>query len=349
MPDIAIGGTALLRDARKDGGRVAERGLVADARTAATYALRTKDGNVKLILSRKGFDSSFGGHPSPILPDGRMVSLPIPSEPSEKRGEPPDPQTLGGLHVDEINLGQLAADLTDGEVNGSTHVHRDPDIDGGLVSRPPNWRPALGQTGASQTHLHRQGVGPGDIFLFYGWFRRVEVVGGRHRYKRGEGGEDVHVIFGWLQVEEIWPNLPTRRDELLATHPEQADHPHIATPVRYSNRRNTLYVAAQHVSLPGQADAGIPGAGVFRTYSTSLRLTKPERSRRQWQLPTWMWPSEGKTPLSFHPHNPSKPAWSQHEDHVELKSAAPGQEFVLDCEQYPESVPWIAGLLGHAR
>ncbi|MFC1955807.1 hypothetical protein ACFLWZ_04680 [Chloroflexota bacterium] len=34
---------------------------------------------MKVILSRKGFDSSYGGYPSPILPDGRLISLPIPS------------------------------------------------------------------------------------------------------------------------------------------------------------------------------------------------------------------------------------------------------------------------------
>ena len=33
---------------------------------------------MKVILSRKGFDSAFGGYPSPILPSGEMVSLPIP-------------------------------------------------------------------------------------------------------------------------------------------------------------------------------------------------------------------------------------------------------------------------------
>ena len=34
---------------------------------------------MKVILSRKGFDSQYGGYPSPVLPDGRMISLPIPS------------------------------------------------------------------------------------------------------------------------------------------------------------------------------------------------------------------------------------------------------------------------------
>lgn len=35
---------------------------------------------MKVILSRKGFDSANGGIPSPILPDGTLLSLPIPSE-----------------------------------------------------------------------------------------------------------------------------------------------------------------------------------------------------------------------------------------------------------------------------
>ncbi|NCB03524.1 MAG: hypothetical protein EOM67_15440 [Spirochaetia bacterium] len=33
---------------------------------------------MKVILSRKGFDSKYGGRPSPILPDGTLLSLPIP-------------------------------------------------------------------------------------------------------------------------------------------------------------------------------------------------------------------------------------------------------------------------------
>jgi hypothetical protein len=37
----------------------------------------------KVILSRKGFDSSCGGYPSPILPDGTMISLPIPAGDNE--------------------------------------------------------------------------------------------------------------------------------------------------------------------------------------------------------------------------------------------------------------------------
>ena len=34
----------------------------------------------------------------------------------------------------------------------------------------------------------------------------------------------------------------------------------------------------------------------------------------------------------------------KHEDHVILKSAAPGQEFVLDSKYYPELDKWIKDL-----
>ena len=34
---------------------------------------------MKVILSRKGFDSGSGGYPSIILPNNEMITLPIPS------------------------------------------------------------------------------------------------------------------------------------------------------------------------------------------------------------------------------------------------------------------------------
>ena len=34
---------------------------------------------MKIILSRKGFDSQNGKTPSPIMPNGDLISMPIPS------------------------------------------------------------------------------------------------------------------------------------------------------------------------------------------------------------------------------------------------------------------------------
>lgn len=38
-----------------------------------------KSKRMKTILSRKGFDSKYGGGSSPILPEGEMLSMPIPA------------------------------------------------------------------------------------------------------------------------------------------------------------------------------------------------------------------------------------------------------------------------------
>ena len=59
---------------------------------------------MKLIFSRKGFDSSLGKVPSPILPDGRMIHIPIPSSTSNIMYK--------DLSFDELNLGDLVYDLT---------------------------------------------------------------------------------------------------------------------------------------------------------------------------------------------------------------------------------------------
>lgn len=49
---------------------------------------------MKVIFSRKGFDSGYGGMPSPVLPDGTMLSMPIPSK--------------GDLvHYDDLTYGEL--------------------------------------------------------------------------------------------------------------------------------------------------------------------------------------------------------------------------------------------------
>ena len=38
---------------------------------------------MRVILSRKGLDSGFGGLPSPVLPNGRILTIPIPGDPDE--------------------------------------------------------------------------------------------------------------------------------------------------------------------------------------------------------------------------------------------------------------------------
>lgn len=114
---------------------------------------------MKIVFSRKGFDSQYGGVASPILPDGGITSFPIPS----RYGRP-----VGDLSFRGKPLTTLLNDLA----GGVGTVHLDPDLQADCVSRRSGWRPSFGQVGNAQSHLENQGVEVGDVFLFFGWFRR---------------------------------------------------------------------------------------------------------------------------------------------------------------------------------
>src|SRR5579863_6503541 len=135
---------------------------------------------MKIILSRKGFDSGIGKVPSPILPSGQLCSLPIPETVSSENA----PRYRDILY-DGQPLGKLVSDLTRGNISPDTPAHLDPDINSASVPRLPGWRGVFGQAGAAERHLQNQGVEAGDVFLFYGWFRRVERSGGTYRFVQG--------------------------------------------------------------------------------------------------------------------------------------------------------------------
>ena len=271
---------------------------------------------MKLILSRKGFDSSFGGCPSPIFEDGSFLSLPIPDKKSETHFS-----DIGGTR----SIGQLVENLSP-RLQPSDGVHLDPDLRMDSRPRKPGWRPLFGQADAAQRHLYKQGIARGDIFLFFGWFRRVEQRDGRFRYKRG--APDLHMMFGWLKVGEI---LRMSDDKDLSIPEWAKDHPHVTNKAL---KENTIYVAAG-------TDSGYE-AGTFRSAVEQLILTRENSSRSRWRLPTWFYPSKEKSELSYH-SNPAR--WKQGQHYVELQSVGRGQEFVLDTKDYPEAVDWVNDLI----
>ncbi|MEZ4865105.1 MAG: hypothetical protein R3C14_27565 [Caldilineaceae bacterium] len=282
---------------------------------------------MKVILSRKGFDASAGGVASPIFPDGRIVSLPI-----------PDPN--GTVRYDELTwesvaLGPLVESLTRGRISRGATAHLDPDIYTTLYPHRPDWRPLFGQDGAAQSHLVNQGVAEGDLFLFFGWFRQVEANGDGYRFVRN--APDQHLLYGWLQVGEVWSG-----GEWWQTAPSWARyHPHCRAGYTV---RNTLYCAAPQLTLPG-AHLLLGGAGVFTHYHGQRVLTAPGRKRAEWRLPRWFYPHNGRPPLSYHS---DRTRWTLADDFVHLRSAHRGQEFVLDTTAYPEALPWLSDLLQHS-
>lgn len=191
---------------------------------------------MRVIFSRKGFDSAAGGAPSPIIED-TPISLPIPTE---RRSE--TTYRLAGL-------GQIVEEMTKGHISADSLCHEDPMFSNG------RW--AFGQTGAAQTHLERNGVDVGDVFLFFGLFASRD---GRHRH---------HRIFGYMEVDEV-RRLGSRPRATANPEGFLRRHPHT---IGEWNENNTLYL----------------GSGAkAKTAPPLLRLSKPDAAVSVWTVPPWL-------------------------------------------------------------
>ena len=280
---------------------------------------------MKLIFSRKGFDSAAGRVANPIFPDGRLCYLPIPGGSERIK--------YGQVTWDGLNLGDIVEDVTDGVLDPRSPVHLDPDINPSAIKRRPGWRGLFGQCNAAQTHLANSGVSEGDLFLFFGWFREVCPQEDRVVYARN--APDLHVLFGWMQVDSV-----RRVDDIASNEmPWARYHPHFG---RTPNELNTIYVAKKKLEVRGLRRS-LPGAGVFATFDERLQLTAPDSSRSRWKLPQWFYPAGNRPPLSYHR---KLHQWQRGKDCVYLNTVGRGQEFVLDCDHYPEAFGWVRTIFG---
>jgi len=278
---------------------------------------------MKIILSRKGFDSSAGGVASPITPDGRLISLPIPDTQSAVQ--------YRHLKGQRPAVATWVEQLSRSKVRARQGVHLDPDLDKNQLSRSASWQAAFGQAGAALGHLDKQGVTEGDLFLFFGWFRRVEKHLGAWRYIAN--APDIHVLYGWLSVGSIW-RQPAPIPDSISQH----IHCH-----RKFAGGNAVFIASQRFIGP----AGIthPGFGLWPQIHAQLVLTEGER-RSQWTLPDWFFPENRESCLSYHQN---RERWALNDSACHLELVARGQEFVLDCEHYPEAIPWASKLIALAH
>ena len=199
---------------------------------------------MKVVFSRKGFDTSAGGAPSPII-CGRPISIPIPAH---NRSE---------TSYGDLGLGSRVEQLTRGKLSASSLCHCDPMFENG--------RCAFGQTGASQTHLLNNGVGIGDVFLFYGLFSDKD------------GSDRHHRIFGYLKIEDMLNPGSTPTEEY---QPKDFSirHPHT---IGEWNDNNSIYIGTGNV-----ASKDLP----------ELRLSIPDGPVSHWRIPAWL----RNTGLSYH-------------------------------------------------
>ena len=249
---------------------------------------------MKIILSRKGFDSSYGGGASPIMPNGDLISIPIPANENEK-GIPYSKVFYGDKSYYQL-MEELGIKIPENKC-----CHLDPDLIPAAYERMENWKGVFGQQGAALTHLENQGIGKGDIFLFFGSFKRTHLsdnIQFERDYER-------HIIFGYLIVGEIH-SLGTGSSSLI-----YGQHPHFQNKELYK-ARNTLYVAENK-----------EGYGTFK-YRDGLVLTKNGFSKSMWELPMIFHPSKG-TEISRHSHKD----FELRGDKILFRSRGIGQDFVV--------------------
>jgi hypothetical protein len=274
---------------------------------------------LKIIFSRKGVDSAAGKCASPII-DGRPFSIPIPSKkPTTRYGdlEPP--------------LWAAAFDLSQGYLSPESFCHLDPDIDRNALTggRPAGWRGALGQVSTALSHLVRQCVGQGDIFLFWGLFRESRNDTGNWRYV----GPRQHAIFGWLEVDQV-VNLGPDGSHVLSSHPWLLRHPHARAGY---GKRNAMFIAKETLSI---GDGTIPGFGVFQR---PIALTKAgAASPSIWSVPRWLDRNTNGVGMTYHP--PTR--WL---GNGTVNAAPRGQEFIADAGDRIDARDWLLSLFGGGR
>jgi len=278
---------------------------------------------MKIILSRKGFDSGYGGYPSPILPDGRLISLPIPSSGDKRKYSELHIETFGSYY--DLML-ELCPNIKDGHtknaLTANTKCHLDPDIYQGLTKRPAKWKGSFGQIGAAQSHLSNQKVSKDDIFLFFGWFRKTKYDDtGSLMFDRADT-KGIHLIYGFLQVGEIIRTCCDEAPQWLK------DHPHVIDYGRSCDKSNTLYISSDKFTLNNK----IPGYGVFY-FNPQIILTKQGMNRSCWDLPDCF----KNIRISYHDNG--KYGWRE----TYFLSAAKGQEFVITAND--EVLMWTRKLI----
>lgn len=220
---------------------------------------------MKVVLSRKGFDSANGGIVSPIFEDGTMISLPIPSN---------DKNSFDELHYNGIPYSRILSDL---HYKGSPFCHVDPDLDQDRrFTKIDAWKPAFGQIDSSATYLKNIGIKKGDLFLFFGNFHCVKNTNGHFEYIKKTGDfyqdNDLQVIWGYLQVGEIIDD-PIEQGRLWW-------HPH-SSEERKKNKTNVIFMASKKLSL----DQNRPGAGLL-SFDLKRVLTVKNGNKATWKKNT---------------------------------------------------------------
>lgn len=267
---------------------------------------------MKIILSRKGYDSTYGSGASPIMPNGDLISIPIPSANNEEGCAYSSMEYNGKSYLDlmqELGL----------KIPRDKSGHFNPDLCRNTIKREANWSGIFGQTGAALSHLEKSNLEKGDIFLFFGSFKRTiqkETLKFERDYER-------HIIFGYLIIDQILKPEDDPKNLIFNTHPN------FKNASVYKNS-NTVYIAKDKNDY-----------GIFK-YRDELVLTRNGFTKSQWELPMIFHPANG-TQISRHTNKNIEIRGNT----VLLSSVGIGQDFVI--EGNPDVEKWAKAIISNSE
>lgn len=223
---------------------------------------------MRVILSRKGFEPTHGGIPSPIMPDGTLLLLPKPDEDGA--------ESYYDFSYEDMTYYDIACSLSEElrEPLKNYRCHSECYITPEHHIHPSSWYPAYLRYGAMQTHLSHQRVSVGDIFLFYGCFRQTEYDA-NHKLHFVSNAPEQTIIFSYFQIGAIIKDYSFISKQFKWPFHIRANTDH--------NQHYTIYLPTKKLSYNNQQ----PGFATL-SYSPKLILTKPGYQYNHWCLPDFL-------------------------------------------------------------
>lgn len=229
---------------------------------------------MRVVFSRKGMDTTSGGMPSPILPDGTLLSIPAPN--------PTAPYAYSQIYYHGMSLEEIIRQLHP-KYDFSKHAQCaiEPDLRGDIEGARPSstWVPCFSQGGRCAAHLDAHKVGPGDIFLFYGSFQRTLFDGDSLHFVRHQ--PVVHLIFAYMVVDKVLTPLGLPMESFATKHFFLDRNPkpgHIYLPATYGCLTYNECLALTKLGQPNRSVWKLPvffaGEGIEMSWQGK---TRPER------------------------------------------------------------------------
>lgn len=280
---------------------------------------------MNVIFSRKGFDTSYGGFSSIILPkemDSKMISFPIPEINETNEGFKAEEikfvlkqrnMTLKEI-FDELEITEKINVPTKPVRKGikNTKFHFDPEIQ--TVENMRSYG-AFGQSNCSgsASHLLKHGLQVGDVFLFFGSFKKTFLENNRITYDSPM--YNIHVIRGYMIVDDIV--YVNDIDKMLGKYPDIKEHLHYKNREFENEKGDNIIICGKRF-------------GTFN-YEDKYRLTKLGYSKSVWELPDFF----KDTDISYcgKVTNPTR-----------FKSAAKGQELIVSNFDETKMKEWLNSL-----